>query len=97
MSDIAVANGLAVHPGRSARTLKIYFTEPVTFGFSGFLTRGRSMPKAERSKLGPEWCSLLIRTVCSVNVSFAQFLSEAHLGVADGRPEGPGWYSGQST
>jgi hypothetical protein len=36
MSDKAVADGLAVHPGRSARTLKMHFTEPVTFGFSGF-------------------------------------------------------------
>jgi hypothetical protein len=33
MSDKAVAYGLAVHPERSARTLKMYFTEPVTFGF----------------------------------------------------------------
>jgi hypothetical protein len=36
MSDKAVADGPAVHPGRSMRTLKIHFTEPVTFGFSGF-------------------------------------------------------------
>jgi hypothetical protein len=33
MLDKAVADGSAVHPGRSARTLKIHFTEPVTFGF----------------------------------------------------------------
>jgi hypothetical protein len=26
-------DGLAVHLGRSARTLKMHFTEPVTFGF----------------------------------------------------------------
>jgi hypothetical protein len=32
MSDKAVADGPVVHPGRSARTLKIHFTEPVTFG-----------------------------------------------------------------
>jgi hypothetical protein len=33
MSDKAIADGPVVHPGRSARTLKIHFTEPVTFGF----------------------------------------------------------------
>jgi hypothetical protein len=33
MSDKAVADGPAVHPGRSARTLKMHFTEPVTFEF----------------------------------------------------------------
>jgi hypothetical protein len=34
MSDKAAADGPAVHPGRSARTLKKNFTEPVTFRFS---------------------------------------------------------------
>jgi hypothetical protein len=33
MSDKAVADGPAVHPGRSTRMLKMNFTEPVTFGF----------------------------------------------------------------
>jgi hypothetical protein len=33
MSDKVVADGPVVHPGRSVRTLKIHFTEPVTFGF----------------------------------------------------------------
>jgi hypothetical protein len=32
MSDKAVADGPAVHPGRSTRTLKMHFIEPVTFG-----------------------------------------------------------------
>jgi hypothetical protein len=36
MSDKAVADGLAVHPGWSARTLKMHFTEPVTFRFFWF-------------------------------------------------------------
>jgi hypothetical protein len=36
MSDKAVADGPAVHPGRSARTLKMHFTEPITFGFFWF-------------------------------------------------------------
>jgi hypothetical protein len=38
MSDKAVAEGLVVHPGRSARTLKIHFTKPVTFGVFWFFT-----------------------------------------------------------
>jgi hypothetical protein len=32
MSDKAVTDGPSVHPGRSARTLKMNFTESVTFG-----------------------------------------------------------------
>jgi hypothetical protein len=34
--DKAIADGLAMHPGRSARTLKMHFTEPVAFGFFWF-------------------------------------------------------------
>jgi hypothetical protein len=33
MLDKAVADGLAVHPRRFARTLKMHFTEPTTFEF----------------------------------------------------------------
>jgi hypothetical protein len=36
MSDKAVTDGLTVHPRRSVRTLKMHFTEPVTFGFFWF-------------------------------------------------------------
>jgi hypothetical protein len=36
MSDKVVADGPAVHPGWSVRTLKMHFTEPVTFGFFWF-------------------------------------------------------------
>jgi hypothetical protein len=42
MSDKAVADGPAVHPIRSARTLKMNFTEPVTFGFFLVLQRPNS-------------------------------------------------------
>jgi hypothetical protein len=42
MLDKAVANGPTVHPERFAWTLKMNFTEPVTFGFFGFTTIGRS-------------------------------------------------------
>jgi hypothetical protein len=37
MSDKAVVDSPAVHPGRSAKSLKIHFTEPVTFRFFWFL------------------------------------------------------------
>jgi hypothetical protein len=36
MSDKVVAHGPVVHPERSARTLKMHFTEPVNFGFFWF-------------------------------------------------------------
>jgi hypothetical protein len=35
MSDKVITDGLTVHAGRSVRTLKMHFTEPITFG--GFL------------------------------------------------------------
>jgi hypothetical protein len=68
MSDKAVTNGPVVHPGRSVRTLKIHFTEPVTFGFFWFSPTGRSAPEAGRSVLGRGWCSLLHQTVRSVDL-----------------------------
>jgi hypothetical protein len=68
MSGTVVADGPIVHPGRSARTLIIHFTEPVTFGFFWFFTTGRSTPEAERSALGLGRCSLLHRTVRSVDL-----------------------------
>jgi hypothetical protein len=71
MSDKAVADGPAVHPGRSAWTLKMHFTKPVTFGFSSFSMSGSSVPEAGRSELGPEQCSLLLQTIHDINVSFA--------------------------
>jgi hypothetical protein len=69
MSDKAVTDGPIVHPGRSARTLKIHFTEPSTFGFFWFSPTGRSAPEARRSALGLGRCSLLHRTVRSVDLS----------------------------
>jgi hypothetical protein len=70
MLDKAVADGLAMHLGWSARTLKMSFTEPVTFGFSGFSMAGRSAPEARRSALGLGRCSLFYWTVRSVNLCF---------------------------
>jgi hypothetical protein len=70
MSGTTVADDPVMHPGRSARTLKIHFTEPVTFGFSGSSPTERSAPEAERSALGLGRCSLLHRTVRSVDLCF---------------------------
>jgi hypothetical protein len=66
----ALTDGPVMHPGRSARTLKMHFTKPVTFGFSGFSTGRRSMPEAGRSVLGPGQCSLLLRIIRSIIVCF---------------------------
>jgi hypothetical protein len=70
MSDKAVVDGPVVHSGRSARTLKMHFTEPVTFKFFCFSTTGRSTPEAGRFALGLGWCLLLHRMVRSVNLCF---------------------------
>ena len=57
--------------GRAPRTVCedaiIHFTEPVTFGFFGSSPTGRSAPEAGRSALGLGRCSLLHRTVRSVD------------------------------
>jgi hypothetical protein len=52
MSDKAVADGPAVHPGRFARTLKMNLPNMSPSGFSGFTTTGRSAPMAGWSALG---------------------------------------------
>jgi hypothetical protein len=49
---------------------KCILPNPSPSGFSGVSTTGRSPPEAERSALGLGWCSLLHRTVCSVNLCF---------------------------
>jgi hypothetical protein len=74
MSDKAVTDGPIVHPGRSVRTLKIHFTEPVTFGFFWFSPTGRSAPEAGRSALGLGWYLLLHQTVHSVDLCFCSVL-----------------------
>ena len=68
MSDKSVTGGPVVHSGRSTRTLKIHFTEPVTFGFFWFSPTGRSAPEAGWSALGLGRCSLLHSTVRSVDL-----------------------------
>jgi hypothetical protein len=42
MSGWAVVDGPAVHPGQSAKTLKMHFIEPVAFEFFWFLN-GRTV------------------------------------------------------
>jgi hypothetical protein len=86
MSDKAFADGSAMHPGRSARTLKMHFTEPVTFDFSGFSTTGRSAPEAAWYALGLGRCSLLLQTVRCVNDIFCSV-----------PVRGSPWCRGQST
>jgi hypothetical protein len=69
MSDKAVTDGPIMHPGRSARTLKMNFAKPVTYGFFWFFND---------------------QTVCSVNLCFCSVPIEAHPGVMDDPPQGPG-------
>ena len=83
--------------GRSARLARtvreaaiIHFSEPVTFGFFGFLPTGRSALEAGRSARGLRWSALFLRTVHSEDLDFALVLSECHPRVADGPPQGPG-------
>jgi hypothetical protein len=66
------------------------FSELDTFEFLWFSMGGWSASEAGWSELGPGQCSLLLQTLHSVNASFAKYLSEAHLGVADGPLEGLG-------
>jgi hypothetical protein len=89
MSNKVVADGLAVHPRGSARTLKMNFTEPVTVGFFWFYNDRMVRAWGRMVLACPGRFSLLLRTVRSVNSIFAVFLSEAHPGVADGPTQGP--------
>jgi hypothetical protein len=84
MSDKAVADSPAVHPGRSTRMLKMHFTELITFGFSWFFTDrtvrawGRTVHAWSRTVFASIRRSVVLTCV------FAVFLSEAHPDVADG-------------
>ena len=70
MSDKGSRGWSGRAPGRSARTLKIHFTKPVTFGFFGSSPTGRSVSEAGRSALGLGWCLLFHRTVRRVDLCF---------------------------
>ena len=54
MLDKAVPDSPAMHPGRSARTLKMHFIEPVTFGFFWFFNNWTV--RDTRVRLGQEHC-----------------------------------------
>jgi hypothetical protein len=58
--------------GRAPRMVreeaKVHFTEPVTFGFFGSSPTGRSALEAGQSALGLGRCSLLYRTIRSVDL-----------------------------
>jgi hypothetical protein len=60
--------------GRAPRTVRedaiIHFTKPVTFGFFGSSSTGRSAPEAGRSARGLRRCLLFLRTVHSVDLDF---------------------------
>jgi hypothetical protein len=85
MSDKAVADSPVVHPGRSARTLKIHFYQ--TRHLRVFLVFHR--PDGPRLRMdGPRLVSdgacFSIGRFVVLTCVFAVFLSEAHLDVADG-------------
>jgi hypothetical protein len=79
---------------RLARTVReaaiIHFSEPVTFGFFGFLPTGRSAPEAGRSaEVSDGQLFSSGRSIVHTWI-FALVLSECHPRVADGPPQGPG-------
>jgi hypothetical protein len=91
MSDKAVADGPAVHPRRSARTLKKNFTEPVTFGFFLVLQRLNSPRlRPDGPRLVSDGARFSIERSVVLTYVFVVYLSEAYPGVADGLPQGPG-------
>jgi hypothetical protein len=83
MSDKAVADGPVVHLGRFARTLKIHFTKPVTFGFSGFHRPDGPRLRPDGPQLVSDGGRFSIRQSVVLTCFYAVFLSEAHFGVAD--------------
>jgi hypothetical protein len=91
MSDKAVVDGPVVHPGWSTRTLKMHFTEPVTFGF--FLVFQRPdgpCLRPDGPRLVSDGARFSIGRSVVLTCVFVVFLSEAHPGVVDGLPQGPG-------
>jgi hypothetical protein len=84
MSDKPVADGLAMHPGRSARTLKMNFTKPVTFGVFWFQRPDSPRLRSDGPRLVSDGARFSIGRSVVLTYVFAVFLSEAHPGVADG-------------
>jgi hypothetical protein len=91
ISDKIVADGPIVHPGRSARTLKMNFTEPVTFGvFSGLQRSDGPRLRSDGPRLVSDGACFSFRRSVVLTYVFAEFLSEAHPNVADGPSQGLG-------
>jgi hypothetical protein len=69
----------------------MYFTEPVTFGFFWFFTDQtiRALV-SDGSHLVSDGARFSIGRSIVLTCVFAVFLSEAHPGVVDGPPQGPG-------
>jgi hypothetical protein len=84
MSDKAFVDGPVVHPERSARTLKMHFTEPVSFEFFWFFQR------PDGPRLVSDGACFSIGWSVVLACVFAVFLSKAHPGVTDGPPQGLG-------
>jgi hypothetical protein len=83
-SDKAVADGPAVNPGWSARTLKMHFTEPVTFGFLVFQRSNGPRLRPDGRRLVSDGAHFSFGQSVVLTRVFAVFLSEAHPGVVDG-------------
>ena len=79
-----------MHPRLSVRTLKMHFTEPVTFGFSVFQRPDGLRLRPDCPRLVSDGARFSIRRSVVYTCVFAVFLSEGHLGVTDGLPQGPG-------
>jgi hypothetical protein len=90
MSDKVVADGLVVHPGRSTRTLKMNYTEPVIFGFFlGLQQQDGLCLRPDGPRLVSNGARFSIGRSIVLTCVFAVFLSEAHPSVADDPPQGP--------
>jgi hypothetical protein len=83
MSGTTVADGPAVHPGWSVRTLKFILPNPSPSGFSR-----SSRPDGPR--LVFDGARFSIGRSIMLSCVYAVFLSEGHPSVADFPPQGPG-------
>jgi hypothetical protein len=90
MSDKAVADGLIVHPRRSARTLKYILPNPSPSGFSGFHRPDGPRLRPDDPRLVSDGARFSIGQSVVLTCVYAVFLSEAHFGVTDSPPQGPG-------
>jgi hypothetical protein len=90
MSDKAITDGPAVHPGRSARTLKINSLEPVTFRVFWFFQRPNGPRlRPDGPRLVSDGARFSSGRFVVLTCVFVVFLSEAHPSVTDGPSQGP--------